>query len=271
MSGVEKIRVAVSGAAGRMGREVIKAVSLDDELQLVAAYDKNCVGKDTGELSGINKNKVLIEDEFQATLFRGPDVLVDFSIYDEKLMPRLKSALKSNCRIVVGTTGFEKKDIDEISALCSELKIGGIIAPNFSITAVLAMKLAVEASVYLPNIEIIELHHDGKLDAPSGTAIKTAEMIIEKRKQMGKSARVKQNEIIKIDGCRGGEIDGIRIHSVRLPGFVAHQEVIMGDKGQVLTIRCDSLSRESFMPGVIMSIKKVVKIDKLIYGIENLL
>ena len=145
-----------------------------------------------------------------------------------------------------------------------------IAAPNFAIGAVLMMMFSKAAAKFMPNVEIIELHHDKKADAPSGTALKTAELILESEAAKG-LVKGKVAEIEKLDGARGGSLDGIHIHSVRLPGFVASQEVIFGGLGQTLTIRHDSISRESFMPGVIMAIKKVRTIDGLVYGLENLL
>jgi 4-hydroxy-tetrahydrodipicolinate reductase len=146
--------------------------------------------------------------------------------------------------------------------------VGAVVAPNFAIGAVLMMLFAAQAARYLPEVEIIELHHDQKVDAPSGTAVKTAQMIQETR---GAGRGSRPAEEIKITGARGGEMDGIRIHSVRLPGHVAHQEVIFGGLGQTLTIRHDSIDRTSFMPGVLMAVKKVRGHKALVYGLENLL
>ena len=146
--------------------------------------------------------------------------------------------------------------------------LGGVIAPNFAIGAALMMKFAVEASKYFPSVEIVELHHDRKLDAPSGTAIRTAEMIVTAgRRPTSRDV----SEIESLSGARGGALEGIRIHSIRLPGLIAHQEVILGNEGQILTIRHDSTSRTSFMPGVILAIRRVTDLDRLVYGMESLL
>jgi 4-hydroxy-tetrahydrodipicolinate reductase len=158
-------------------------------------------------------------------------------------MKNVKTILENGCHAVVGTTGLTAKDLEEIKKLCAKNEVNCVVAPNFAIGAVLMMKFATEAAKYLPQAEIIELHHDKKLDAPSGTALKTAEM-------MGKK---------------------IPIHSVRLPGLVAHQEVIFGGVGQTLTIRHDTINRESFMPGVLLAIHKVKKLKGLVYGLEQLL
>ncbi len=196
-----------------------------------------------------------------------PDVLIDLTspqaVYDH-----VKVSLLHNVRPVVGTTGFTDEQLEELIQLAEEQKTGCIIAPNFAIGAVLMMKFAKEAAKYLPNVEIIELHHDRKLDAPSGTAKKTAQMIAEVREAQ-KQGHPLEEETMK--GARGADFEGMRIHSVRLPGLVAHQEVIFGGKGQLLTIRHDSFNRESFMDGIVYCVEKVMELDKLVYGMENIL
>ena len=157
---------------------------------------------------------------------------------------------------------------DELQKLCAQAGLGGLIAPNFAIGAVLMMKFAKEAIRYMPNVEIIELHHDRKADAPSGTAIKTLNMLAEARKQKPDPI-VDEKEILP--GARGAQSEGIHVHSIRLPGLVAHQEVIFGGKSETLTLRHDSIHRESFMPGVCFGCKKVIELKELIYGLENLL
>jgi 4-hydroxy-tetrahydrodipicolinate reductase len=183
-------------------------------------------------------------------------------------MQNVKTILESKVHAVVGTTGLNDANLNEIKKLCQKNNVNCLVAPNFAIGAVLMMKFSRDASHYMPEVEIIELHHDQKADSPSGTAIKTAEMILADR---GKIKRKEIPQVEKIKGCRGGSLGDIRIHSVRLKGFVAHQEVIFGGLGQTLSIRHDSISRESFMPGVILAVRKIKKIKGLVYGLENLL
>jgi 4-hydroxy-tetrahydrodipicolinate reductase len=183
-------------------------------------------------------------------------------------MANARAILEAGARPVVGTTGFSPSDIGELESLARRLRIGGLVAPNFAIGAVLLMKFAAEASRYLPDVEIIELHHNQKADAPSGTAIKTAELI-EAVQGTPQGMKVAEKELLS--GARGGRHNRVRIHSVRLPGLVAHQEVLLGGVGQVLTLRHDSLSRESFMPGVLLGVRRVMELDHLVYGLEKLL
>ncbi|SQC69780.1 Dihydrodipicolinate reductase [Listeria fleischmannii subsp. fleischmannii] len=179
-----------------------------------------------------------------------------------------KQIIQHGARAVVGTTGFTSEQIKELQTLSSEKKVGSLIAPNFAVGAVLMMQFAEKAAEYFPNVEIIELHHDKKLDAPSGTAVKTAEMMAKTREKIKQGAN---GEVESIQGARGADYEGMRIHSVRLPGLVAHQEVIFGDVGQGLTIRHDSYDRISFMSGVALAIRKTAEYDTLIYGLENIL
>jgi 4-hydroxy-tetrahydrodipicolinate reductase len=176
--------------------------------------------------------------------------------------------LNNKIRTVIGTTGFSLDELNELKELAKTNETGCIIAPNFAIGAILMMKFSAMAARYFQDIEIIELHHDQKLDAPSGTALKTVEMIKEARvaKQQGHP-----NEVETIEGARGGDVEGMRIHSIRLPGLVAHQQVMFGGEGQVLTIKHDSMNRGSFMSGVKVSIETVMKLNELVYGLENIM
>ena len=177
-------------------------------------------------------------------------------------------ALEHGFAPVVGTTGFTSDEIKELVEFSRQKELGGLIAPNFAVGAVLLMQFAAQAAKYFPDVEIIELHHDQKKDAPSGTAIKTAELISKVRPKKHQGA-MDEKEILA--GARGAEMDGMRIHSVRLPGLVAHQEVIFGGQGEGLTLRHDSYDRKSFMTGVNLGIKEVVKKKELVYGLEYLL
>lgn len=241
------INVIVNGAAGKMGREVVKAISKEPELRLVGAVDA-AVSGDIGEIAGIGKKDIQITKDLAKTIKdTGAQVVVDFTV-PKAVIDSIRTAAENKTNVVVGTTGITEDNLKEIKALCEKNKVNILVAPNFAIGAVLMMKFASEAIKHMPKAEIVELHHDQKLDAPSGTSIKTAEM-------MKKASGIKN----------------IPIHSVRLPGFVAHQEVIFGGIGQTLTIRHDSISRESFMPGVILAIKKIGSQKGLVYGLENIL
>jgi 4-hydroxy-tetrahydrodipicolinate reductase len=262
------VRVLVAGAAGRMGREVVKAVAGDPETQLVGAVDVSQVGTDAGELAGIGAEGISISSDLAAALREtGAEVVVDFT-RAEAAHANARTAIAAGVSPVVGTTGMSPEQIGELRRLAEERGVGAVVAPNFALGAVLLMRFAAQAARYMPEVEIIELHHDRKVDAPSGTAIKTAEMIQAARAPERLS---RPTEEIKVEGARGGDFDGIRIHSVRLPGFVAHQEVICGGVGQTLTIRHDSIDRISFMPGVMMAVKRVRSLNRLYYGLENLL
>lgn len=261
------IKVAVSGAFGRMGREVVKMVLEDDALQLVAAIDHK-TGMDAGLLVGKEACGVELQDDLeQALLQSGAQVLVDFTV-PQSAVQNTEIAINCKVRPVIGTTGFKPEDIERLDKRCQEVGIGGLIAPNFSIGAILMMKFAAQAAKYLPHVEIIEYHGDQKLDAPSGTAVKTAEWIAAEREELRQG---NPNEEETIDGSRGGLYQGFRIHSVRLPGVFAQQEVIFGGHGQTLKIRHDSYERAGYMPGVNTAIKKVMDVDKLVYGFEHFL
>lgn len=265
-----KIKVLAIGAAGRMGKEVIKAVSKETDMELVSAVDVKDVGVDPGNLVGIGPLGIEISKDLnKAISATKPDIAIDFT-HPSIVMQNIKTILEAKVHAVVGTTGITEENLTKIKKLCSKNGVNAIIAPNFAIGAVLMMSFAKAAAKHMPRVEIIELHHDGKADAPSGTAVKTAEMILE-GEAVKEQPEPKVKEIEKIDGVRGGSLDRIHIHSVRLPGLVAHQEVIFGGLGQTLSIRHDSISRESFMPGVIMAVRKVRNLKGLTYGLEKLL
>ncbi|HAU31496.1 MAG: 4-hydroxy-tetrahydrodipicolinate reductase [Desulfotomaculum sp. 46_296] len=263
------IRVIVSGAAGRMGREVLKSVWNSEDMQLVGAVDIQDKGRDAGLLMGIGEVGIQLQNDLEQALQNTrPDVMVDFTIPDS-VAGNIKTALRCGVRPVVGTTGLPGSELSEITRISSSKKIGCIIAPNFAIGAILMINFASRAAKYFPHVEIIELHHDQKLDAPSGTAILTAAEIVKNRGDFEQGLPI---EVEKISGARGGRYEGgIRLHSVRLPGLVAHQEVIFGGLGQTLTIRHDTISRESFMPGVLLAIRKVMFLEEVVCGLENLI
>lgn len=249
-----------------MGLEVLRALCLDEELEAVGAVD---IKADGGRLALPDASADIpysadLEDIISRTK---PGVMVDFTVHGAS-MPAIRVAAKNGVNLVVGTTGFSPDEIEEIERLCSEGDIGAVVAPNFSLGAVLMMHMAKLASRYFDYAEVIEKHHESKADAPSGTAMATAESMVQAR---GKPFEYPPLKKENLPGTRGGQIDGIGVHSVRLPGFLAHQEVILGAAGQTLTISHDAISRESFMPGVVMAIKHVVNIKGLVYGLEGLL
>jgi len=262
------IRVMVCGAYGKMGREVLKAVHNDEQLSLVGAVDAKSDFLDIGDLIGTAKTGIIVGNDLETVMNETkPQVMVDFT-RPEAVMNNIRLAIKNGICPVVGTTGLSAADLDEIRSSCLENKVNVLIAPNFSIGAILMMKLSQEAAKFFPHIEIIELHHDQKLDAPSGTALLTAERIVKDRGYMQQGHPA---EVEKIPGARGADFSGIRMHSVRLPGYVAHQEVIFGGLGETLTIRHDSISRESFMPGVVLACKKILTANGLVHGLEEFL
>lgn len=262
------IRVGVIGAYGRMGREVCRAVTEDPECVLVAAVDANGRGEHVGRLIGHPEVNVHISDDMEILSDAEVDVAVDFT-HPDAVMDNVRWCVRHAVNVVVGTTGITAPNLDEIRALIEEegSESNVFIAPNFAIGAVLMMRFAAAASRWLPSVEIVELHHEGKADAPSGTALKSAEEIAKARSAAGASSTSKET----VAGARGAEVAGIRVHSVRLPGLVAHQEVILGGPGQSLTIRHDSYDRSSFMPGVLLAIKQIARHPGLTYGLENLL
>ncbi|MCL6612389.1 MAG: 4-hydroxy-tetrahydrodipicolinate reductase [Peptococcaceae bacterium] len=263
------IKVVVAGAAGKMGREVMRAVWKAEDTELVGAVDPFAEGTDIGALMETGETGIAVRSRLNGLLDElKPDVLIDFTT-PESVYKNVCAALERGVRPVVGTTGMTAGQLDDIREMASGRRIGCIVAPNFAIGAVLMMKFASEACKYFPHVEIIELHHDKKIDAPSGTAVKTAEVINQSR---GRFRQGKTAELEKLAGVRGGKFDdGLRIHSVRLPGLMAHQEVIFGGLGQTLTIRHDSISRESFMPGVLLAVRKVMELEEMVYGLENII
>lgn len=263
------IKVAVFGAYGRMGRSVVGAVSAEKDMKVVAAVDVVGVGLDIGDVVGIGRLGVTIQDSFQAAIKDSrPDVIVDFAIA-EGFGHRAAAAIKGGCALVVGTTGVDAATLKKIQKLADEKKVGALVAPNFAIGAVLMMQFAGKAAQYLPDAEIIELHHNRKIDAPSGTAMATVEHIVAGRK--GAKPCADPTKLEKLKGARGGRSGDVAVHSVRLEGFLASQEVLFGGPGQTLSIRHDTISRDSFMPGVVFAARKMVGVKKYVFGLENLL
>ncbi|MBO1048569.1 MAG: 4-hydroxy-tetrahydrodipicolinate reductase [Dolichospermum sp. LBC05a] len=278
MSNQGSIPVIVNGAAGKMGREVIKAVAQASDLILMGAIDTTPEhqGKDAGELAGLSEPlEVPITNQLEPMLGyvagerqMQPGVLVDFT-HPDAVYNNIRSAIAYGIRPVVGTTGLSPAQLEELADFAEKASTGCLIIPNFSIGMVLLQEAAVRASQYFDHVEIIELHHNQKADAPSGTAIQTAQLLGELGKTFN-TAIVEETE--KIAGARGSLADeGIRIHSIRLPGLIAHQEVIFGAAGQIYTLRHDTSDRACYMPGVILAIRKVNQLKSLVYGLEKIL
>jgi 4-hydroxy-tetrahydrodipicolinate reductase len=246
----ESIRVGVLGARGRMGRQVCAAVEQAPDLELAATVD--------------------LDDRLADVLESGAQVLVDFT-HPDAVLDNLRFAAEHGLHAVVGTTGFTDERLATVREwFDAKPELGLVIAPNFGIGAVLAMKFAQLAAPYFDSAEVIELHHPDKADAPSGTASRTARLIAQAREQAGLGP-VPDATTTQLAGARGAEVDGIRVHSIRAAGLVAHQEVLFGTAGETLTIRHDSLDRSSFMPGVLLAIREVVRRPGLTLGIEALL
>jgi len=242
------IKVGVLGACGRMGIEVMKAVTEAADLELVAALD--------------------LGDSLDQLKSSGAQVVVDFTTPDS-VMANLEFLISNGISAVVGTTGFDAGRISKLEKLmAASPKVGVLIAPNFAIGAVLMMEFATKAARYFESAEIIELHHPNKVDAPSGTASRTAELMSKARKEAGLSA-MPDATTTSLDGARGATVGDVPVHSVRLRGLIAHQEVLLGGLGETLIIRHDSLDRAGFMPGVLLGVRKIITHPGLTFGLEK--
>ena len=275
MTDKSPIPVVVNGALGKMGREVIKAVSQAEDMMLIGAVDLNpeYLGQDIGEIIGMGSLEVPVLNDLQSVLVLATQekvqgVMVDFT-HPDSVYENTRSAIAYGVRPVVGTTGLTDKQLKDLSEFAEKASTGTLIIPNFSIGMVLLQQAALTASQYFDHVEIIELHHDRKADAPSGTAIKTAQMLGE----MGKSfnpPKVESQETMT--GARGATADqNIPIHSIRLPGLIAHQEVLFGSPGEIYSLRHDTSDRSCYMPGVLLSIRKVTELTSLVYGLEKII
>ncbi len=258
------IRVGVVGAAGRMGAEVCRAVAGAEDMKLVAAVDPGAAGEAVADVAGID-SMVVIDSKLDDFVAGKADVVVDFT-HPDAVAANTIWLLEHGIHAVVGTTGIDREDLGRVRALAADGPARAVFAPNFAIGAVLMMQFAAQAARHLADVEVIELHHDRKADAPSGTALRTVELINEARADAPVPVL---GELL--EGARGADADGVRVHSVRLPGLVAHQEVIFGGLGQTLTIRHDSIDRTSFMPGVLLAVRRVSEVEGLVVGLEHLL
>lgn len=260
------IRVLVSGAGGRMGGEVVRAVAAAEGMEVVAAVDPGVAGCliPTAGAEHVECRADLAD----AIAAAKPDVVVDFT-HPGVVEANVRAIMACGVDCVLGTTGLSEEKLAEIAATAPAGR-ALFFAPNFAIGAVLMMQFAETAARFMPHVEVTEFHHDKKADAPSGTAIRTARMIAAAR---GEAPRVpgRETELPGMHGARGALVDGVTVHSVRLPGLVAHQEVLFGGQGQTLTIRHDSIDRTSFMPGVVLAVREVGARSGLIVGLETLM
>jgi 4-hydroxy-tetrahydrodipicolinate reductase len=263
----QPLRVVVVGAAGRMGLETVRALSADREFEVVGVVGRSGAGQRFRDLLPEGPDFVL-ESKLAATLDRTkPDVVVDYAHYSAAA-DHAEQCVKRRVSFVFGMTGISDQDLRAISDVCKESGVPGMVVPNFAIGAVLMMRFAEIAAKWIPDCEIIEMHHDRKEDAPSGTAVLTAQRISASR---SKEPTRLPRPTLKVEGARGGIANGVPVHSVRLPGLLAHQMVIFGAKGEVLTLRHDSLERSGFMEGVKLCVRQVGSLNGLTIGMYSLL
>ncbi|MCH2205219.1 MAG: 4-hydroxy-tetrahydrodipicolinate reductase [Lentisphaerales bacterium] len=242
------MRITVNGAKGKMGQTVVNHVQTTDGLTLVDQVD--------------------LGDSLSSSLSENPaDIVVDFT-RPEIRMENVKNTLFGGAAAVVGTTGFTPEDLKQIEEWVKETGKGCLIAPNFIIGNILMQQFAKKAAAYYENVEIIEYHHENKVDYPSGTAVKTAELMSEVKKGYNSNTN---DKVANVEGARGGDFNGIKLHSVRMPGFIASQEVLFGNVGEYLTIRHDNIDRMAYMPGVVAAAKHIKDRAELIYGLEHIL
>ena len=242
------INILVNGAFGRMGQITVKAVSEHSDFALVGQ-----IGREYDLAKSIKDSHA--------------HVVIDFTS-PESVFTNTKIIIEAGARPVIGTTGLTLEQVRTLQALCANQKLGGIIAPNFSLGAVLMMKYAKEIVKYMPNVEIIEMHHDGKADSPSGTAMLSANLLADACKTVNQPTKPAHETL---PHARGADLRGVPIHAIRLPGLLAYQQIIFGNTGETLTLSHNSIDRQCFMPGICLACEKVMQLDKLIYGLENLL
>ncbi|MFD4220339.1 4-hydroxy-tetrahydrodipicolinate reductase [Streptomyces griseus] len=247
---MSKLRVAVLGAKGRIGSEAVRAVEAADDLELVAALGRG--------------------DKLETLADAGAQAVVELTT-PASVMGNLDFCVRHGIHAVVGTTGWTDERLAQLTTwLDNSPETGVLIAPNFSIGAVLTMKFAAQAARYFESVEVVELHHPNKVDAPSGTATRTAQLIAAARAEAG-SAPQPDATATALDGARGADVDGVPVHAIRLRGLLAHQEVLLGGEGETLTIRHDSLHHSSFMPGILLGVRRVATTPGLTFGLEHFL
>jgi len=275
------IPVVVAGALGKMGAEVVRAVQAASDCTLVGAIDTTpgAEGKDVGLELGLGELEVALTADFEGTLCQasqavrqsgpgGGAVLVDFT-HPSVVFEHTRGAIAYGVHPVIGTTGLSPEQLADLATFAEKASMGGAVIPNFSVGMVLLQQAAAAAARFYDFCELTELHHNRKADAPSGTCLKTAELIEELGKRFN-APQVEEHETLA--GCRGGEREsGLRLHSVRLPGLVAHQEVMFGAAGETYTLRHDTIDRSAYMPGVLHTVRRVRALEGLVYGLERLL
>lgn len=267
-----KRKVVIGGINGRMGRASSRILLDSDEFELVGAYgkaDAPYIGQDLGALLGQANTSIQISKDFESAIKANkPDIVLDNTVAENSLAIA-KLAINNGIRPVIGTSGIPENHLKEIGDLAAQKKVGTLIIPNFSIGAVLMMDFARQAGAYFPNVEIVEMHHTKKLDAPSGTAMHTVRKLATSRDEYNQK-EVDEHEMLP--GSRGGVGQaGVRVHSLRLPGLISHQEVIFGSPGELLTVRHDSFNMDCFLSGILMSLRFVSSIDHLLIGLDNVL
>ncbi len=261
---MKSTKIVVNGASGRMGREMLNALCREPDMQIVGAVDLQVA---EGSLTLPNGSTVQFSSNLEHILTScQPNILVDFTTA-QAVLPAVRIAAKQGVNLVIGTTGLTTDELSEIDRLATAHKVGAVVAPNFALGAVMMIHLAKIATNYFDHAEITELHHHLKVDAPSGTALSTARAMAQARGKPFCQPSAQK----KPSNSRGEQVEGINIHSVRLPGLIAHQEVLLGAPGQTLSIRHDTISRECYIPGVILAIKEVIKRQGLVYGLDTLL
>ena len=262
---MKAIKVVIHGALGRVGREMVNSLCRQDDIQVVGAVDREATGDYLPLPDGSGTIPFSTDSDHILTTSQ-PDVLVDFTVA-QATMPVVRNAAKHGVNLVIGTTGLTADNINEIDQLTKAHQVGAVVAPNFALGAVLMVHLAKIAAKYLDYAEIVELHHHLKVDSPSGTALSTARAMAQARgKPFEQPLEQKQ-----ASNSRGEQVEGVTVHSVRLPGLMAHHEIILGAAGQTLSIRHDTINRECYVPGVILAIKDVVNRQGLVYGLDILL
>jgi 4-hydroxy-tetrahydrodipicolinate reductase len=268
----ERIKVAIAGINGRMGKASARLVSSDEDLQMVAAIGRPqaaYVGQDAGILTFGSTAGILVSNSIEELPAEAkPDVLLDFSLA-EAAFETAKKALERGIRPVIGASGLGEDKISTLSKLAESKGLGAMVVPNFSVGAVLMMEFARQAGAFFENVEIVEMHHTKKVDAPSGTAMHTVAKLAGNERQFNKS-EVQEKELLP--HARGAQGDsGVRVHSLRLPGLISHQEVIFGAPGELLTVRHDSFNTDCFLKGIKLAVVAVVKLDRLVVGLDKVL
>jgi 4-hydroxy-tetrahydrodipicolinate reductase len=261
-------KIALFGICGNMGKSMLSELVLEEDIYIAAGFDKINIGTDIGILTGREISGIKVTDDYEEIKIANPDLIIDFT-GPEILFKNILWAAENKIDIIVGATGLKREEIEIIKEKTKKSKSKVFIVPNFSIGAVLMVMLSSTVAKYFDNCEIIEMHHDKKKDAPSGTAIATAIAVNEKKEF--NSSRLQPDEKETLEGSRGAFSDGVHIHSVRLPGLLAHQSVIFGSRGQTLTIKHDSIDRSSFYPGLIMAIRNLDKLPNFAYGLDSLI